>query len=77
MFIVDLVALATAVDVDGLKLGLGGDGHGGLDLDAENFTISLAPSKVECSIFMYLLSGHDNFWGFDADSWHFYILFEI
>ena len=30
-----LVALATAVDVDGLKLGLGGDGHGGLDLDAE------------------------------------------
>ena len=33
----NLVALATAVDVDGLKLGLGGDGHGGLDLDAESF----------------------------------------
>ena len=35
--VTDLVALATTVDVDGLKLGLGGDGHGGLDLDAESF----------------------------------------
>ena len=42
VFVADLVALATAVDVDGLKLGLGGDGHGGLDLDAENFMIILA-----------------------------------
>ena len=75
VFVADLVALATAVDVDGLKLGLGGDGHGGLDLDAENFMIFLALSKVSLSFFMYLLSGHDNFWGFDADSWHFYCFF--
>ena len=32
---INLVALATAINVDGLELGLGGDGHGGLDLDAE------------------------------------------
>ena len=31
----NLVALATTVDVDGLKLGLGGNSHGGLDLNAE------------------------------------------
>ena len=34
--VTDLVALATTVDVDGLKLGLGGNSHGGLDLDAKN-----------------------------------------
>ena len=32
----NLVALATAINVDGLKLGLGGNSHGGLDLNAEN-----------------------------------------
>ena len=31
----DLVALATTIDVDGLKLGLGGNSHGGLELNAE------------------------------------------
>ena len=35
----NLVALATAINVDGLELGLGGDGHGGLDLDAESFRL--------------------------------------
>ena len=23
------------------------------------------------SLFWYLLAGHDNFWGFDTDLWHF------
>ena len=31
----DLVALATTIDVDGLKLGLGGNSHGGFELNAE------------------------------------------
>ena len=33
----NLVALAATINVDGLELGLGGNGHGGLDLNAENF----------------------------------------
>ena len=31
-----LNALAATLDLDGVELGLGGDGHGGLDLNAEN-----------------------------------------
>ena len=78
-----LVALATTVDVDGLKLGLGGNSHGGLDLNAENnvtFVHSLSIDNSEFSaraltvskqLLVYLLARHDNFGGFDADSWHF------
>ena len=41
----DLVALATTIDVDGLKLGLGGNSHGGLELNAEIFVLLSSITK--------------------------------
>ena len=32
----NLIAVAATVDGDGIKFGLGSDGHGGVDLDAKN-----------------------------------------
>ena len=59
-----LVALATTVDVDGLKLGLGGNSHGGLDLDAENFMLIFGFSKWFNSVIIrnkVLSTGKQNF----------------
>ena len=67
----DLVALATTIDVDGLKLGLGGNSHGGLELNAEITLLLLRSYYTAVLYFWYLLAGHNNFRGFDADSWHF------
>ena len=73
----DLVALATTIDVDGLKLGLGGNSHGGFELNAEIVLLLSSTIAVKATIFMYLLAGHNDLRGFDADSWHFYVIFEI
>ena len=74
---INLVALATAINVDGLKLGLGGNSHGGFELNAEIVLLLSNITAVKATIFMYLLAGHNDLRGFDADSWHFCIIFEI
>ena len=84
----NLVAFAATIDIDGLKLGLSGNSHGCLDLNAENnvtFVHSLSIDNSEISaraltvskqLLVYLLARHDNFGGFYTDFWHF-VLFEI
>ena len=59
-----LITLATTIDRNWLQLSLGGYCHGSFDLNAK---ILFIDSKSE----VYLLSGHDDFWGFDTNFWHF------
>ena len=48
----NLVALAATIDVDGLKLGLGGNRHGGLELNAEIILLLLRSFTL-----LYYISG--------------------
>ena len=48
--LIDLVALATTINIDRLQFCLGGNGHSGLELDTkkESFKIFASKAKTPC-----------------------------
>ena len=67
-----LVALATTVDVDGVKLGIGSDGETSVESDAENQLVSSRKSLSKNTL--YLLARHNDFGRLDTESGHFELL---
>ena len=81
-----LVALAVSLDRDGIKFGLGDNGNLSVEVDAELRIRILGPGihdpghiwpgpGIMLWVFsLYLLSGHNDFWGLNTNFCHFYFL---
>ena len=63
-----------AVDVDGVKLGIGSDGETSVESDAENQLVSFIKISLKTNNSLYLLARHNDFGRLDTESGHFELL---